>query len=75
MEPEVRVTVAGKPALTVTMAAARYGLAPSSMRAALTRLGDTIAPAAMLDARTPLYLTKDLDAAMRSRPGRGARTH
>lgn len=70
-EPTIRITVDGKPALTVAMAAERYGLAASSIRSALTRLGDAITPAAQLDSRTPLYHLVALDKALSRRPGRG----
>ncbi len=69
--PDIRITVDGKRALTVTQAAAKYRLEPSSMRAVLTRAGDAIEPAAMLDNRTPLYLATALDRLMATRPGRG----
>lgn len=72
--PTIRITVNGKPALTIAQAAERYGLAPSSIRSALTRLGDAITPAAELDSRTPLYLVTALDRALAGRPGRGHRT-
>lgn len=68
---KIRITVDGKPALTVEQAAERHGLRPSSMRGELTRLGGTIEPAAMLDGRKPLYDQAELDAAMAARPGRG----
>lgn len=70
--PTIHITVDGREALTVEQAAARYGLAPSSVRAALTRLGTAITPAAMLDGRKPLYDAEALDAAMEARPGKGA---
>lgn len=68
----IRITIDGKLALTVEQAAARYGIRSSSMRAALTRLGASVSPAAHLDGRKPLYLAAELDAAMKRRPGRGA---
>ena len=68
----IRITIDGKLVLTVEQAAARYSIGSSSMRAALTRLGDSVSPAAYLDGRKPLYLATELDAAMKSRPGRGA---
>lgn len=70
--PTIRITVDGKVALTVEQAAERYGLAASSMRAALTRLGDAVAQVAMLDGRKPLYNQAALDAAMKARPGKGS---
>lgn len=69
--PEVQITVKGKLALTIEQAAARYGLAPSSMRGELTRLGDKIEPVDMLDGRKPLFDAETLDALMASRPGKG----
>ena len=71
--PEIRVTVDGRPALTVDQAAARYGLPPATMRKTLARLlaAGAIAEPAHLDARTPLHLTAPLDKAMAARPGRG----
>ncbi len=68
--PNIRITVDGKLALTVEQAALRYGLARSSMRAALTRLG--VDPVAALDDHKQLYLATTLDKAMTERPGRGA---
>jgi hypothetical protein len=69
----LRILWNGKLVLTTTQAAERYGLAPSSMRGALTRLGLDPIPEGF-DAKTPLYLAKDLDAAMRDRPGKGRKT-
>lgn len=69
--PTIRITVNGKPALTIAQAAERYGMARSSVRSALTRLGDALAPAAELDNRTPLYFVTALDKALAGRPGRG----
>lgn len=71
--PRIRITIDGKLAVTVEQAARRYGIGPSSVRAALHRFGDAITPAAYLDGRKPLYLATELDAAMKARPGRGAR--
>lgn len=68
--PKVRITVDGRLALTVEQAAARYGLAVSSMSAAISRLG--LAADADLDGRKKLYLAHSLDAAMKARPGKGA---
>lgn len=70
--PTIRITVNGKLVLTIEQAASRYGLAASSMRGELTRLGDRISPVAKLDGRKPLYSASVLDALMESRPGRGA---
>lgn len=77
MAPKIRITVDGRLALTVEQAADRYGLAVSSMRAAISRL--KITPDAYLDADRPhaqrrrgLYLASALDKALRARVGRGA---
>lgn len=67
----VRITVDGKLALTVEQAALRYGLARSSMRAALARLDPPVEPVAQLDDHKNLYLASALDRAMRARVGRG----
>lgn len=69
--PEIRITVDGKPAATIELAAPRYGLAASSLRGELTRLGDAVQHVAMLDGRKRLYLLRDLDRAIRGRPGQG----
>lgn len=71
--PTIRITVNGKPALTVAQAAERLGMAPSSVRSAITRLGAALEPAAHLDSRTPLYYVTALDRALARRPGRGHR--
>lgn len=70
--PVVRITVDGRLALTVELAAERYGLRPSSVRGELTRLKGKIVPVAYLDGRKPLYLARELDKALASRPGKGA---
>jgi hypothetical protein len=71
--PEIRITVDGKVALTVDMAASRYGLSPAGMRKTLGRLlgAGAIPEPAHLDARTPLYVATALEKAMAARPGRG----
>lgn len=69
----IRITYDGKLALTTAQAAARYGLELVAMRKALSRLPIQPLPEP-LDARTPLYLATELDAAMRARPGKGVRT-
>lgn len=69
--PVVEIFVDGRAALTVEMAAARYGLAASSMRAALSRLGHAATAVAHLGNK-PLYLAAELDLAMAARPRRGA---
>lgn len=68
--PLIRITVDGKPALTVEQAAERKGVTASAMRGELTRYQNTIAPAAHLDDRKKLYFTKDIDRWWDSRPGR-----
>ena len=68
--PDVEITVKGRPALTIEQAAARYGLAASSMRGELTRFGDKIQPVDMLDGRKPLYDAEQLDELMAARPGK-----
>lgn len=70
--PRIRITVNGKPALTVEQAAERKGVGPSTMRAELARYADQIQPAAELDGRKKLYLLKDIDAFWAARPGRGS---
>lgn len=68
--PAIRITVDGRLALTVQQAADRYGLRPSSITAALSRLG--VEPDAHLDDKKKLYLATRLDAIMKGRPGKGA---
>lgn len=70
--PVVRITVNGRQALTVEMAAERVGVAASTMRGELSRYRDAIAPVAELDGRKQLYLATAFDRWWRSRPGRGA---
>jgi hypothetical protein len=74
--PTVRITVDGRPAVTVQQALDRYrdryGIGTvNSMRSVIHRAG--IEPAGYADDRTPVYLTKTLDALMASRPGKGNR--
>jgi hypothetical protein len=71
-EPTIRITVNGKPALTIAQAAERHGMPASGLRTALTRLPD-LKPAANLDGRTPLYYVTALDRALANRP-RGKRS-
>lgn len=66
----IRITVDGRVALTVEQAAERYNLPTASMRTALARLALT--PAADLDGRKHLYYVRDLDPAMKARPGKGS---
>lgn len=72
MPPRIRVTVDGKPALTVEQAARRVGVAASTMRGELTRYRDKIRPVADLDGRKKLYLESDIDEFWAARPGKGA---
>ena len=73
MEPQIRITVDGRLALTVEQATVRYGFsAASALRTALTRLDPPVEPVAYLDGRKPLYGATQLDKAMKGRPGRGA---
>lgn len=67
---QIRITIDGRVALTVEQAAARYGIRPSSMSAALSRLH--VQPDAQLDGKKQLYLATRLDALMKARPGKGA---
>lgn len=53
--PDIRITVDGRPALTTAQAAQRHGYTPAAMRALLSARRYNLAPAAMLDPRTPLY--------------------
>lgn len=77
MEPPViRITVNGKPALTVAQAAERLGMTQSGLRRDLTREPGAPEPVAPLDARTPLYAARDIDAfgkQLQQRPGKGKR--
>jgi len=70
--PRIRITVDGKPASTTAQAAARHGVKPATLRAQLSRGEVPVEPAAYLDARTPLYLDRDVERVMSARPGRGA---
>ena len=77
--PKIRITVGGREALTVELAAARYGMTPNAMGVRLTRLSkqpahgdDPLKPIALLDSRKPLYLATTLDRLMRSLPGKGS---
>lgn len=72
MSPRIRITVDGKPALTVEQAAERKGVGASTMRGELTRHRRAIKPVAELDGRKKLYLEADIDSFWDARPGRGA---
>jgi hypothetical protein len=68
--PDIRITVDGRRAFTVDLAAAEFGLSHDAMRKALDR-----AAVQPLDARLwrqPLYPAKDVRAALSNRKGRGA---
>lgn len=68
--PDIRITVDGRRAFTVDLAAAEYGMTHDAMRKALDR-----AEVRPLDAklwRQPLYPAKEVRAALASRKGRGA---
>ena len=58
--PTIRVTVDGRPVLTIEQAAARVGVAESTIRAAMHR--HRLVPVAKLG-RMPLFTAKALDAA------------
>lgn len=73
--PVIRITVDGRPALTVAQAAARLGIPASGLRRDLAREAGAPVPVAPLDARTPLYDAGDIDAfgeQLQQRPGKGA---
>ncbi|HZM83752.1 MAG TPA: hypothetical protein VFC19_49165 [Candidatus Limnocylindrales bacterium] len=73
--PAIRITVNGKLALTVAQAADRLGMPASGLRRDLTREPNAPEPVAPLDARTPLYAARDIDAfgkLLKKRPGKGA---
>jgi hypothetical protein len=69
----LRITWNGRLVLTTAQAAQRYGLTLGSMRSAIKRLAFEPVPET-LDARTPLYLASELDAAIKARPGKGNRS-
>jgi len=68
---DIRITVDGEPALTVELAAERFGIKPKSMSGELTR-HKTLQPVAALDGRKKLYRVADIEAMMAGRPGKGA---
>lgn len=70
MNPVVRITVDGKRAETVDMAAERKGVAASSMRGEISRY--KLEPVAQLDKQKKLYWAKDIDAMWKKRPGVGS---
>lgn len=70
----IRITVDGRDARTVGLAAAHYDLDPDAMRQAIHRLcrsGQLRPLDERLDGR-PLYDAEALDTAMAGRPGKGA---
>lgn len=69
-DPQIRILVDGRLALTTTQAAQRHGRDPAVMRKLLDRLD--AAPVAHLDSRTPLYGQVALDKLIQAMPGRGA---
>jgi hypothetical protein len=73
--PVIRITVNGKRAYTVAMAADELHMPAPGLRRDLTREPDAPKPVAPLDARTPLYDARDIKAfgkKLGQRPGRGA---
>lgn len=73
--PVIRITVDGKPALTVDMISTRRGWSPATTRKTLQRLRDSgaLQPITHLDARTPLYAAAAVEKALTGRPGQGRR--
>jgi hypothetical protein len=68
-DPQIRITVDGKLALTTAQAAQEFGVEPVTVRTGIRDL--SIEPVAHLDARTPLYAAVGLRRAWKARPGRG----
>jgi len=68
-EPVIRITINGRPAETIEMAATRCGIAVDTMRKALNRSGRQAEGS--LGARIPLYLAKTVNEIIATRPGRG----
>lgn len=65
---DVKITVGGKPALTVGGLAARYEIdSLDTMRSIIRRAG--VEPAGHADGRTPVYLITVMDKAMAMRKG------
>lgn len=69
--PEIEIAVDKKPAYTVDMAAAIYGLKRRSMNSIIERA--EIPPAANLDGNKKVYLVADIERVMGERPGHGWR--
>jgi hypothetical protein len=66
----IRITVDGRVAVTTEQAAAKHSLAVSTVRSIIARA--PLGPIAKLDGRKNLYLSSEIDAAIKARPGRGA---
>lgn len=69
---DTSLSVDGRPAITIARAAARWGLSYDAMRIALGRRPLDQVRRYRLDERTEVLDLADLDAAMTTRPGRGA---
>lgn len=69
--PKVRITVNGRVALTVGMAAERKRVAEGTMSSAISR--DQIEHDGMLDKKKKLYLQSKIDAWWKARPTKGWR--
>jgi hypothetical protein len=63
--PAVTITVNGEPVETIGQAAARHDMEAATLTSVLRRAD--VSPAARLDARTPLYLTAEIDQLVRGR--------
>lgn len=72
--PVIRITVDGKRAETVDMAAARKGVGVSSMRGEISRHKVPHIPGTedAIGDRKKLYWIKDIDAMWKQRPGIGS---
>lgn len=69
--PKIRITIDGRVALTVAMAAERKGVAEGTMSSAISR--DRIEHDGMLDGKKKIYLQSKIDAWWPKRPGKGWR--
>lgn len=69
--PAIRITVNGRRAVTVDMAAAEHDMSHDAMRKTLDRAGAQPIPGARIG-RQPLYAASAVTAAISQRPGRGA---
>lgn len=72
MPPRIRITVDGKPALTLEQAAERLAVPSHTLSKELSRYRAVIQPAAELDGKKKLYLQSAIDEWWASRPGKGA---